>query len=456
MWQRLIRGGRLGWLALPVAVVAAAGMIIISEVAYFGAESRLTRVVAMGRARLDMLHVIRRTTEAESAKRGYLITNGAEYLAPYETARTDVNRTLEKLRSHFEQAQDPEGQRLVAELARVVASKFGEMGEVKRLHDAGETEHALDIIRSGIGREFMEQLRIKTDALLAHQNERIDQGLRGVYDTLLLNRIGVAAMTALSVLLLALFLRVARALTAEQDARQAAIREERDRLETEVARRTADLTELARHLQSAREDERSRLARDLHDELGALLTAAKLDVARIKPGLQQQAPELLPRLTHLVESLNGGIALKRRIIEDLRPSTLSSLGLKPALEILCDEFADRSGLQMHVHLECPPLREGLDIAVFRMVQEALTNVGKYAQAKQVWVSVAPQSAWLEVQVRDDGIGFDASRIERGHHGLLGMRFRIQAEYGELTVRSQPGQGTTLSARVPLQAPANAA
>ncbi len=106
---------------------------------------------------------------------------------------------------------------------------------------------------------------------------------------------------------------------------QELLQAERERLEREVLRRTAELTELAQHLQTAREDERARLARDLHDELGALLTAAKLDVARIRPKLQQAMPEVLPRIAHLVETLNAGIALKRRIIEDLRPSTLDQL-----------------------------------------------------------------------------------------------------------------------------------
>ena len=108
--------------------------------------------------------------------------------------------------------------------------------------------------------------------------------------------------------------------------------------------RTAQLTELTHHLQTAREDERHRLARDLHDELGALLTSAKLDAARIRSRLAGTAPEALERLAHLVATLNSSIALGRRIIEDLRPSTLSNLGLVATLEILAREFAERSGI----------------------------------------------------------------------------------------------------------------
>lgn len=449
MIEKWLHRRSLAPVALPVAALAAVGMIVISEWAYHGAESRLTRVVAMGAARLQILHLLRRTTEAESAKRGYILAGGDEYLQPYENARADVNQTLGRLTEHFQQADDAEGVAMMADLRRVVEAKFGEMSEVKRLHDAGQTAQAMDVIRSGIGRELMERLRTESDRLLAHQNLRIKEGLGGVYNTLQLNRIGVAAMTAVSMLLLVLFLRVARALAAEQEARQQTIRDERDRLEAEVARRTADLTELARHLQSAREDERSHIARDLHDELGALLTAAKLDVARIKPPLQQLAPELVPRLNHLTDALNGGIALKRRIIEDLRPSSLNSLGLKAALEILCTEFGERCAVSMNVSIDSPPLRAGLDIAVYRMVQEALTNIGKYAQAREVWVSVQAHGNDLHIEVRDDGLGFDVQAIGRGHHGLRGMRFRVQAHQGQLQVDSAPGQGTRLMARVPL-------
>ncbi|MBK3018861.1 histidine kinase, partial [Klebsiella pneumoniae] len=154
-----------------------------------------------------------------------------------------------------------------------------------------------------IGRDQMEQIRRKSSELLADENQRIALGTAQVYDTLMLNRIGVAAMTLISIVVFVLFLRKSRAMDHQREQQQQDIRAERDRLEIEVGRRTAELTQLARHLQTAREDERSRLARDLHDELGALLTAAKLDVARLRPKLQAGAPELMQRLTHLTETL---------------------------------------------------------------------------------------------------------------------------------------------------------
>lgn len=155
---------------------------------------------------------------------------------------------------------------------------------------------------------------------------------------------------------------------------QCIVQIERERLEVEVARRTAHLVELTHHIETAREEERARLARDLHDELGALLTSAKLDAARIKSRLVGVAPEVLERLAHLVEMLNSGIALKRNIIENLRPSTLGNLGLPATLDILARDFAKRSGIVVHCALEPVRLEEDAELVLYRVVQEAITNI----------------------------------------------------------------------------------
>ena len=209
------------------------------------------------------------------------------------------------------------------------------------------------------------------------------------------------------------------------------------------------MSELANHLQQVREEERGHLARELHDELGALLTAAKLDVARLKSKIDATAPDVSQRLKHLTETLNSGIALKRRIIEDLRPSSLSNLGLTAALEILTREYAERAGIDVETSLEPVQLPDAAQLTVYRMVQEALTNIGKYAKASKVLVSVHGYPTHVAVQVRDDGVGFDPGSVRPTSHGLAGMRHRVEAAGGRLTLTSRPGNGTLLSAVLPL-------
>ncbi len=269
-----------------------------------------------------------------------------------------------------------------------------------------------------------------------------------ISQVLMASRIGIAALTAISLLALFFYLRQAAVVQRQQDHLNALTQADHHRLELEVARRTAELTELTHHLQTAREDERSRLARDLHDELGALLTSAKLDAARIRSRLGTTAPEAQDRLAHLVLTLNGVIALKRRIIEDLRPSSLGNLGLVATLEILAREFAQTSGLQVHCELQAVPLDAEADLVVYRLVQEGITNIGKHAKAREVWLGLGQQGDQVVVTLRDDGVGFDPQARPGAAHGLMGMRFRVLAEGGRLDLVSSPGHGTTIRMQLP--------
>jgi signal transduction histidine kinase len=186
----------------------------------------------------------------------------------------------------------------------------------------------------------------------------------------------------------------------------------------------------------------------LHDELGGLLTAAKLDLARMRSRLVQAGPELTERAAHLHATLDAGIALKRRIIEDLRPSSLENLGLGPALQILCDEWSTGSEIPVDLDVEEIKLAPATELVIYRLVQEALTNIAKYAQAHRVGVRLATVGAQALVQVSDDGCGFATTQLTPGH-GLAGMRFRVAAIRGQLTVESAPGQGTAIRVRLPL-------
>ena len=212
---------------------------------------------------------------------------------------------------------------------------------------------------------------------------------------------------------------------------------------------TVGLPDLAHHLQRAREDERARLARALHDELGALLTAAKLDAAGIKSRIAAAAPEALDRLAHLNDTLNSVIALSRRIVEDLRPSSLDQLGLGPALETLACDFSARADIHVDCELQPVSLSAQCRLTVFRLVQEALTNIGKYAHAGLVHLTLTQRGDRAIVTVDDDGVGFDTGKPACGSYGLVGMRHRVEGDGGRLVVESTPGKGTRLSASLPL-------
>ena len=449
--QRLFQRFQRSAFALPLALLAALLLAGISEWTYRRAEAQLSQLGSMAQVRLELARVLRRMTDAESGQRGYLLTNGPDYLLPYRHASLDVLDAIGKLQALYQARTDTASLRQLDLLAVDARTKLSELDEVIALHDSGRVDQARELMLFGIGRDRMDDIRRTADALLATESQRVTEGRADTFGTLQLSRVGVLATTAISLAVLALFLRQSRQLDAQREALTRQVLAERDHLEAEVALRTAELTELARHLEKTREDERARLARDLHDELGALLTAAKLDLARMRPRVTESLPDLLPRIAHMIETLNSGIALKRRIIEDLRPSTLDNLGLLPALEVLCRDTADRLGLPVSTDLRPVALPASAELTVFRLVQESLNNIAKHAQASQVQVSLQPQGDRAVLQVRDNGVGFDPAAVGAGRHGLVGMRYRVQAEQGRLTVQSRPGEGVLLQVDLPQQA-----
>ena len=446
--QNLIRRFRRSAFTFPLAVVTALSLMAISESAYRASVASLDRLGELSSARNHILVLVRQVLDAENGQRGYLITGRPEYLQPYRETMGSIGQTLKSLADFY--AGEPQPVTDYTTLITLVNKKLSEMDTTIQLRSEGREEAWRAVIETDIGREQMEAIRTASERLLQRESSQIDAGRAAVYETLQLSRLGVATMTALSLLALFMYLRQTAALDRTRHQQQKALQVERDLLENQVKGRTAQLTELAHHLQTAREDERSRLARDLHDELGALLTAAKLDVARLKSRIGPVTPEAQERIDHLNETLNNGIALKRRIIEDLRPSSLSNLGLVAALDILGREFAERTGLIVNADLQPVRLQSTSELTVYRLVQEALTNIAKYAQAKQVDITLREAHKRVEVSVRDDGLGFDPRVKKASSHGLVGMRYRVEAEGGNMQLQATPGAGTHIRALLPVR------
>ena len=437
---------RSSW-TLPLAALAAVVVFIINEGAYRGAYNELLELSEHDQAGTQVQTLLRRLIDAETGTRGYLLTGGRrEYLEPYQDSVKDVGQVLQWLTVYY--GPDEQASAILSELGKRSREKLSEAATSIQLHDDGRHDAWRGLMLTDIGREKMESIRELSNQLLALESTRMEAGRQALFSTLRLSRIGVNTMVAMSLLALFLFLRQTQRYDALQREAARALQAERDRLEVEVINRTADLTDLAGHLETAREDERSNLARELHDELGALLTAAKLDAARLKRSLGTMSPEVEARLKHLNDSINEGIGLKRRIIEDLRPSSLNNLGLVAALEIQAREFAKRTELKVNVDLQPVRLPDGGEITVYRLVQESLTNIAKYAKASEVWVSLHRDGERTHVAVRDNGSGFEMRSNRGGAHGLMGMRYRVENAGGTMQVQSVVGEGTLVQAWIP--------
>lgn len=263
---------------------------------------------------------------------------------------------------------------------------------------------------------------------------------------------GLILMIATLYLALLETVAVKRALV---DDRAELVNEIREREEAqEQLRKSQDkLRQLSAHMEQLRESERANVAREIHDELGQTLTSLKIDVATLRKQMPDAREFSLEIMRRMEEQLNGTMQVIRRIITELRPGVLDDLGLFPAIEWQLRDFEKRAGLACSIDLatEEPCWSKEKSTAIFRILQESLTNVARHARASRVDVRVGAENGSLNLLVCDDGQGFDASDIEsRRSFGLLGMRERAAQFGGSVRVESSAGGGTTVVVRVPLE------
>ncbi|MGZ5035772.1 MAG: sensor histidine kinase [Usitatibacter sp.] len=220
----------------------------------------------------------------------------------------------------------------------------------------------------------------------------------------------------------------------------------------DIVKRAEELASLSSFLQTHYEREKAGLARELHDQLGGILTPAKMDLAWLQSRLGDD-PQYEHKLARLSALIDQGIDLKRRIIENLRPSLLDHLGFAAAVQWYVDETCNAANLQHRVTIaKLERLPSDLEIALYRVVQESVTNIIRHAKARNVELIVERTDKGLRVAVCDDGVGIeDMDRARKLSHGLAGMTERMRAIQGTLDIKSSRGEGTRVEAFLPIAA-----
>ena len=401
-----------------------------------------------GRALADVMQLLSR---AESSQRGFILLGDATYLAPFEECTSRLPDALRQLDKVFVRARPPVRAQ-VEEIERLSTAKLNELGETLRLYRLQGPEAAVGLIRTDVGELTMTHIgdrvsRLQTietqDILAASRSWRNDRwvtwGITGG---------ALAAALYLMILLRRVVLRYVRV----KERETVELQEWGSELEQQLRRRNEELSELSTHLQALAEREKSALSRELHDELGGLLVAARMDVSWLEERIAANDPELRSRFARVQEALQTGVEIKRRVVENLRPTLLDNLGLFPALRWQVADSCDRAGLRFVEHF--PPVEPRLTpdaaIALFRIVQEALTNIVKHAQARTVEIAIEMQPEWLVLRIRDDGIGLPPDRLRAlGSHGLAAMRHRATALGGSWRAFRRRDRGTELEVRLPL-------
>src|SRR5712672_1405517 len=388
-------------------------------------------------------------SDAESGQRGYLLTGEKSYLLPYTEAVTKVEAALDRVHEAYGSDDDS---REFQELRILTGKKLGELEDTLALFKKRGTTPAVNVVRTDVGKRTMDEiLRIVGDMRLAeaHELAAATEQWQGDFQV---SRWVSAAGVILNIGLVLLATRLVYG-DMRRRARQAInLRDQKQELEREVDERTRELTALSTHLQGVSELEKSALSRELHDELGGLLVAARMDLSWLQHRLPTSDPAIEQRFKRIHESLSAGVDLKRRVVEELRPTLLDNMGLFAALRWQFKESCRRTGLRCTESIPETELRFTADaaIGVFRVAQEALTNILKHAEAKSADLAIEIQHDIFVLRISDDGRGmFPTRRSTVPSHGLASMRHRITALGGSWEVRSPSSGGTIVTAVIPL-------
>ncbi|MHB1091829.1 sensor histidine kinase [Thiobacillus sp.] len=430
----------------------AAGMALLIGIlvsSYMQASAGLDTLKAFGLMNQRADHLDRLSqllVEAQSSVRGYALTHDEAYLGDYEALLQKVRDALATVKADAKNTQQQDAVGLLAARVGDLAARIDLIARHVKNGTAPDNDwfaqdtHAMDA--------FRQQLTTMKVWVLTKNLDNVEQSVSSFQNA----RLSAVVLAGASLLLLILVISQQRKKQDLQERIHHLLALENERLENDVRVRTQELTHLATYLTHVREAEKLALARELHDELGALLTAAKLDADWIERKLPPDArAAVAQRLVRLRQSLVGGITLKRRITNNLRPVLLYDLGLLEALKALVDEFRqgeEKIDVLVTLPESEPELSEDVSLSLFRIVQEAFTNIRKYAQADHVRVSLRVQQDAIELEIEDDGIGFDPDSPRLARHGLAGIKHRVFTHGGRFDIQSAPGKGVTLRVRLP--------
>jgi signal transduction histidine kinase len=442
-------------LPIVLLILLTLGAIWISEINYASFQRGIA-LLGEERTRIDLVNEMATVLlNAETAQRGYLLTAREEYLKPLDYATDQLPKLENRLAASL--ASRPDRWEDLDKIRRIMMRKLVELETTIQIFKLGEKDKALEMAATDEGRLLMDQARNAIAALSEHMNSELQSYRAEWLRSIEFTRYSILGVTLLSFLLLVMIFHLLGKDMQSKARIALMVDSENARLGQEVAERTNELIDLTNHLQRTTEREKAMVARDLHDELGGILTSAKMDIDWLRTHVQR-SPETEKRFDQLNHLLDEAVLLKRRVIEDLRPSLLDNLGLGPALEWHVTEHCKKGGLICKLDLAdtIDTYDADTSIALYRIVQEALTNVLRHAKATRFELSLQTTGEAIRLQMRDNGVGlpptFNPAKLS---HGLSGMRQRARALGGEVSWESTPRQGTRVDIRIPLQPPVQA-
>jgi signal transduction histidine kinase len=446
-------GGRVPLHVIAIIVVSIAllvlnaSFLIINTAATMDSNAHYARSAEIKRSLITFQSVI---TAAESSQRGYLLTGQTGYLEPYHVAMRSWRKQIERLRELT--VDDPNRLADITSLEGLTTAAVSRLEQTIRSSPQPGPHGNADVAGTDRATQTMDRVRGVVDRMMSEEDARIEASRREVLRDMWLAA-GVAVLaTVVTVAVLIALNKLLQRYIRDRESALRALREANQHLNYVVEQRTAELTELSQHLIRVSEEEKAKLARELHDTLGSNLTAINMDLNWIQRRLPESSREVRERLQRVLQMLADTVELKHEVIEGLRPSHLDNLGLAFAMRSHCREFTRRTGLpcDIDVHEDFDDLDPAWSIAFYRIVQEALTNITKHAQAAHVRITLAREPDGLRLRIADDGVGLtDEALAKPKSHGVVGMRERMREMGGTFAIRPpSSGRGTVVEAFIP--------
>lgn len=444
---------RRSWaIAMTVAIVITCGGLVILETARQRIASEYETALEARGVSVQLSELAAQLAQLQAHESRFLLMREDADARSYCARAADIRRETGSLDAWFKRAADGAELASFTQIAALIDARIG--SGVRALQQAAP--HPLDLAACGAAAANTyadTSLVTSTLSLLRDNEERRAQ--RALDASRADQRVSTLVAAGLSALNIVLFILLFRNLGMQIDSQAKAQKQlitQQEELDQLVNERTRQLEALGWHLQAVSENEKTQLARELHDELGAILTASKMDVAWARRKMQDVEPAIAEKLARALATLDQGIALKRRIIEDMRPTVLANFGLVTALRTLGDEAAQRNGWVLDLQLPNDELQldEQTEIALFRIAQESLTNAAKYARATQITITLGASHGEVSLHIADNGIGIMPADLTRTHtHGLMGMRQRVAARGGRFDIRRGELHGTAIHVSLPV-------
>ncbi|MFQ6404072.1 CHASE3 domain-containing protein [Methylophilus sp. 'Pure River'] len=438
---------------LTVSLMLAAAMLVVND-RFIVSTREKTDVLAM----LDQLLLETWKTQsnlaiAESAQRGYLLTRSEHYFQPYDDATKQMGqhlRNINKLLNHTNLVKHPVIQNTMSELVNSIVKKSAEMNVTIDFAKKRQFDKALAVVKLDSGVKESRNIEV-----LSRQFEKLVLDYRDeVADTRdttrKLMRWFVMACPLIFVSLVVLVIRRLLRELAEKANLYVRLTDENAEYERNIQRLTTTVQGQALQAQTNIEHERYQLSRELHDELGSLLTAIKMDISWAIKHLKDQLPQVTEKLKKTNQYLDRSINFKREIVQNLHPAMIKSFGLIASLQNLIDEARVRNQWQMDIIMpeQEMAINETVSLIVYRLVQESLNNCSKYAKATEVSVHLMHDEQHIKLEIVDNGIGFDPEKLTNSTHGISGMCNRVESIGGHYEISSAPQQGASTRVLLP--------